>query len=237
MYALKANFYVAQQEKNGYIGKADITIGNAIQVNNISVFVNDGITNLAFAKFGKDNERSYVIPASKEAYAAMVAVVENAIVDDNHFGYAKGDYGVRLEVNGARVNEPYADGRFSIKVGDFCTLNGISTRVVEYAKDGKDDSFVAVDLPRVEDADGKVKLYTGKDGKEHADLQFEGVKNKFTNKEGKEVTTDYGVLINNMVRKCRKDLGQSLDNTIEAAKAKQEQRGTDNVAPSKEHDR
>lgn len=236
MYTLTANFYEAQQEKNGYIGKADITIGNAIQLNNISVFVKDGITGLAFAKFGKDNERSYVIPASKEAYAAMVAVVENAIAHENHFGYTKGEYGVRLEVNGARVNEPYADGRFSIKVGDFCTLNGISTRVVEHTKDGKDASFVAVDLPRVEDADGKVKLYTGKDGKERADLQFEGVKNKFT-KDGKEVSTDYGVLINNMVRKCRKELGQSLDNTIEAAKAEQHQRRTENVPPNKEQTR
>lgn len=163
----------------------------------------------------------------------MVAVVENAIVDENHFGYSKGDYGVRLEVNGARVNEPYADGRFSIKVGDFCTLNGISTRVVEYEKGGKDDSFVAVDLPCVEDADGKVKMYTDKNGKEHADLQFEGVKNKFTNKDGKEVSTDYGVLINNLVRKCRKDLGQSLDSTIGTAKARQEQQAAEKSSPNK----
>ena len=92
MYALKSNFYPAQEPKAGYIGKADIAIGNAVRLNNISVFKNeqDGTYSIAFAKFGKDNDRSYVIPSSKEAFAAMVAVVSKAVEAEKHFAFEKG---------------------------------------------------------------------------------------------------------------------------------------------------
>lgn len=238
MYALKANFYPAQEPKAGYIGKADVTVGNAVRLNNISVFQNeqDGTYSIAFAKFGNDNDRSYVIPSSKEAFAAMVAIVGKAVEAEKHFAFEKGDYGLKLEVNGARVNEQLADGRFSIKVGDFCTLNGISTREVEYARDGKDESFVAVDFPPVRDAEGKVSLYTDQEGNQKANLQFEGLKDHYT-KDGKEVSTDYQALMNNMVRKHRNELGKSLDATIGAANSKKEQQGKDNFVPNKEQER
>lgn len=238
MYALKANFFPAQEPKMGYIGKADVTVGNAVRLNNISVFKNeqDGTYSIAFAKFGKNNERSYVIPASKEAFAAAVAVVGKAVEAEKHFAFEKGDYGVKLEVNGARVNEQYADGRFSIKVGDFCTLNGISTREVEYVRDGKDESFVAVDFPAVRDAEGNVSLYTDKDGNQKANLQFEGLKDHYT-KDSKEVSTDYQALMNNMIRKHRNELGKSLDATIDAVNSKKEQRGEDNFVPNQEQSR
>lgn len=238
MYALKANFYPTQEPKAGYIGKADITVGNAVRLNNISVFKNeqDGTYSIAFAKFGKDNERSFVIPSSKESYAAMVDIVGKAVEAENHFAFEKGDLGVKLEVNGTRVNEQYADGRFSVNVGEFCTLNGISTRKVEYARDGEDKSFIAVEIPPVRDAEGNVRLYTDKDGNQKADLQFKCLKDKYI-KDGKEVSTDYQALMNNMVRKHRKELGNTLDATIDAANSKKEQRGEDNFVPNKEQTR
>lgn len=239
MYALKANFYPAPEPKAGYVGKADITVGNAVRLNNISVFKNeqDGTYSVASAKFGKDNERSYIIPASKETFAAMVAIVGKAAEAEKHFAFEKGDFGVKLEVNGARVDEQYADGRFSVKVGDFCTLNGISTREVDYKRDGEDRSFVAVDFPPVRDNDGNVKLYTDHEGNQKANLQFEFLKDKYT-KDGKEVSIDYQALVNNMIRKHRKELGQGLDATIDAANEKKSASAKeDNFVPDKEQER
>lgn len=221
MYALKANFYPAQEQKNGYMGKADITVANGVHLNNISVFARDGGYGLSFAKFGKeDNERSYIIPASKEAYAAMVAVVENAIHSEGHFGYTKGDLGIHMEVHGAKVDEPYADGRFTIEVGDFCILNGVSTRVVPFEKDGKDASFVSVDLPVVTDAEGKAQRYTGKDGKEQVNHQFEFLKSTWTDKDGEKQSVDYDRILTGKVLAKRKELMEpTLDEKIAEGKA------------------
>lgn len=239
MYALKANFYPAQEPNAGYIGKADITIANAVRLNNISVFENpaDGTRSIAFAKFGKDNERSYIIPSSKEAYAAALAVISKAVDSENHFAVEKGDFGVKLEVKGAKVNEPYADGRFTVTVGDFCTLNGISTREASYTKDGEKKEFVAVDIPPVRDAEGKVKQYTDHEGNQHVNLQYECLKDKYTNKEGKEVSTDYKALMNNMIRKCRKEMMNCLDASIDAANAQKSSAEQTNDAPVKEQGR
>lgn len=238
MYALKANFYPAQEPKGGYVGKADITIANAVRLNNISVF-DDGAGNrsVSFAKFGKDNERSFIIPSSKEAYAAMLAVVGKAIESENHFATEKGDFGVKLEVNGAKVNEPYADARFTVTIGDFCTLNGISTREASYTKDGEKKEFVAVDLPPVRDEEGKVKQYTDKEGNQHVNLQYEFLKDKFKNKEGKDVSIDYKALANNLIRKNRKEMLNCLDASIDAAEAQKATATKENGAPAKEQGR
>lgn len=239
MYALKANFYPAQAPNCGYIGKADITIANAVRLNNISVFENtaDGTRSIAFAKFGKDNERSYIIPSSKESYAAMLAVVSKAVDSENHFAVEKGDFGVKLEVSGAKVNEPYADGRFTVTIGDFCTLNGISTREASFTKDGEKKTFIAVDIPAVRDEEGKVKSYTDKDGNQHVNLQYECLKDKYKNKEGKEVSTDYQALMNNMIRKCRKEMLNCLDASIDAAKAQKTSSPNEKNAPAIEQGR
>lgn len=239
MYALKANFYPAQAPKGGYIGKADITIANAVRLNNISVFENaqDGTRSISFAKFGKNNERSYIIPSSKEAYAAMLAVVSKAVESEKHFATEKGNFGVKLDVSGAKVNEPYADGRFTVSVGDFCTLNGISTREASYTKDGVKKEFVAVDIPPVRDEEGKVKQYTDKDGNQHVNLQYECLKDTYKNKEGKEVSTDYKALMNNMIRKCRESVLNCLDASIGAAEAQKNSTAHENTAPAKEQDR
>lgn len=220
MYALKANFYPAQEPKNGYIGKADLTIANAVEIDNISVF-DDGAGNrsIQFAKFGKDNERSYVIPSSKEAFAAALAVISKAVDQEKHFAVEKGDFGVKFEVRGAKVQEPYADGRYTISVGDFCTLNGIATREVTHTKDGETKKFVSVDFPTVRDEEGKVRLYTDKEGNQFASLQYQFLKNEYKDKEGKDVVMNYKTLANNMVLKCRKEMLNCLDASIDAAKA------------------
>ena len=238
MYAMKANFFPAQGEHENYIGKADITVGNAIRINNISVFEQEGKRGLSFAEFGPaDNKRSYVIPASKEAYAAMLDVVSQAVDSEKHFAFTRGNYNVRLEVSGARVNEPYVDGRFSVAVGALCTLNGISTRVVDYEKDGKASKFVSVDLPTVTGEDGKAKRYTDREGKEHVNHQFEGLVDTWTDKEGTEQKRDYGLLLRNLVLGKRKELAEpSLDDKIAEGQAQAKATDKESQPPVKEDD-
>lgn len=205
MLALKSNFYPASEPKNGYIGKADITIANAFGINNISVFEKDGGYALHFSEYG-DKGNSYVIPKTKEAYAAFLSVVEKAIHDEGHFGYEKGSYGPELKVTGTKVNEKYADGRYSVEIGDLCTLNGITTRWVEYEKDGNKQGFVSVDMPAARDADGKVRMYKNAEGKDVASLEFQGLVSKWQDKEGKDVELDWGVKLADAVKKVRKEL-------------------------------
>lgn len=226
MYSLKANFYPASNPSMGYIGKASVIIGNAIRVNNISVFEKAEPTgcvkrNISFDTFN-NGKNSYVIPANKEAHQAILDVIFKAVTAEKHFAIEKGDFAPNLTVNGAKVNEPYADGRYSVDVGGFVTLNGLSTRVVEYAKDGKDKSFVAVDIPAVRDGDGNIRKYTDKEGAEHVNLQFEGLVDAYKNKEGEEVKKDYGLLMTNLVKGKRKELlTPSLDDKIAEGKAAQ----------------
>lgn len=178
MYRLTANFYPAREPKMGYIGKADISIGNAIRLNGVSVFQKeDGSLNIAFQKWtGKDGcEGSYVVPASKEAYAAMVGVVEAAMRDEKHFAYTSGEVNPSIDVVGSLSDGPYADGHYAVVVKDFCTLSGISTRPVEYEKDGKPAKFVSVDYPNLIGSDGKATHYTDKDGNEHYTQRFMSV--------------------------------------------------------------
>lgn len=216
MKKLTANFYPAKEQKNGYIGKADITIGNAIRLNGISVFQSpqDGNFSISFPEFG--DGASYVVPKSAEAYAAMLDVVATAVDNDKHFGYNQGDYGVHLDANGKMVQEPYADGRFSIDVDDICVLYGITTRAVEYEKDGKTRSFTAVDLPTI----GSYE----KDGETQYQTAFEGRISSWKDKEGKEQSIDYGQRLSGLVRAERKALVQerkpALEDQVKGANAR-----------------
>ena len=240
MYALKSNFYPASEPKNGYIGKADITIAEALRINNVSVFENpeDKSRSIAFAKFGSNDEYSYVVPSSKEAYAAMLDVISKAVDNKDHYAYEKGEYKLNMEVKGVKVNEQYADGRYSVSLGDFCTLNGISTREASYTTpEGEKKDWVAVDLPVVRDEEGKVKMYTDKDGKQRADLQYEGIKRTFVDKAGKEGTLNYQIVLQNRVRKCRDELNQSLDVSIETASSKKTAPTNEKQSPDLEQSR
>lgn len=214
MKKMTANFYPAQEPKNGYIGKANITISNAIRLNGISVFedAERGI-NLNFPEFG--DGASYIVPKSKEAYADMRDVVAMAVASDNHFGYNRGEYGVRLDISGKLVEEPYADGRFSVDVADVCTLYGITTNKVEYERDGQQRSFVAVDLPTI----GSYE----KDGELQYQTAFEGRISSW-NRDGVDYKKDYGQLMQGLVIAERKALIRerkpSLDNQVKEASGK-----------------
>lgn len=208
MKKMTANFYPAQEPKNGYIGKTDLTIGNAIRLNGISVFQSpeNGNINISFPGFGDGT--SYVIPKSKEAYAAMVDVIAMAVGSDNRFGYNQGEYGVTLDVSGKMVQEPYADGRFSVEVSDVCVLYGITTREVEYAKNGKDRSFVSVDLPTIGsyEKDGEIQYQTA----------FEGRISAWKDKEGNDQSINYGNRLQGLVLAERKALFKELKPSLDA---------------------
>lgn len=232
MKKMTANFYPAQEEKNGHIGWADITIASAIRLNGISVFRNkeNGTLNINFPEFGDGG--SYVVPKSKEAYAEMLEVVAMAVESEKHFGYNKGEYRIRLEVQGKAVNEPYADGRFSVDVGDVCTLYGITTRPVEYEKDGQHRSFVAINLPNI----GKYE----KDGETQYRHAFEGRTAAWTDKEGKDRTRDYGQLLNGLVFSERKELLQqrkpALEDQLKDAENRKQQTAKDTYSKTNNRD-
>lgn len=210
MYQLKSNFYPANEPKNGYIGRADVTVGNAIKMN-FSVFENENGIQVRSQSYG---ENSFVVPHSKEAYAALCDVVKKAVESEKHFAFERGDVDPKLSVTGTRVNEQYADGRFSVEIADFCTLNGITTSERNTA-DGK--SFVAVDMPNLRDAEGKAVSVQTKSGDTIYPVQFEGIKAKWTGKDEKEHSKDYGLLVTNLVKDKRKELHHSLDDQVKSA--------------------
>ncbi len=231
MKKMTANFYPAPEPKNGYIGKADLTIGNAIRLNSISVFESkENGLNISFPEFG--DGASYVVPKSKEAYAEMLEVISAAVLNDKHFGYNQGDYGVHMDVKGKMVNEPYADGRFSIEVDDVCVLYGITTRRVEYEKDGKDRSFTSVDLPTI----GSYE----KDGETQYQTAFEGRVSSWHDKENKPQSIDYGQRLSGLVRAERnaliKERKKAFDEQVKDAAARSGD-APENKGPEKEASR
>lgn len=237
MKKMTANFYPATENKacgneSLYIGKADITIANALRINGLSVFLHDGEYNISFPEFG--DGASYVVPQSKEAYAAMRDVVAMAVGNEKHFGYNNGDYGIKLDVQGKLVDEPYADGRFSASVEGVCTLYGITTREVEYEKeDGKTARFVAVNLPNIYSYE--------KDGEKQYQTAFEGRISAWTDKEGKEQSINYGQILEGKVRAERKALIKerkpALDEQMKGAEQRKAPKGKKTKdAPAKERD-
>lgn len=212
MKKMTANFYPAAEYKpcgdeSLYLGKADLTIANAIRINSISVFLNKGEYNISFPEFGEG--ASYVVPHSKEAYAAMRDVVAMAVASEKHFGYNTGEYGIHLDVSGKLVQEPYADGRFSASIADLCTLYGITTRPVEYERaDGRPGSFIAVDMPTIYSYE--------KDGEKQYQTAYEGRISAWTDQAGKEQSINYGQLLEGKVRSERKSLIKERKPTLDA---------------------
>ena len=215
MYNLKANFFPAHEPKNGYIGVANLTIGNAIRINGIAVFDNhdNGGHHIQFPGYGEgDKAGSYVIPSSKEAYAAMLDVVEKAIGNENHFGWSAGEMNPRMSVSGIAVEEPLADGRFSIDIQDLCSLRGVTTREVNYTEAGNVKSFVSVDMP-------SLPPYTNRENKTVYPNVFEGLVSKYE-KDGHPKEKDFGQLIRDLVLSERikaHDRRPSLEETMSRA--------------------
>lgn len=231
MKKLTANFFPAEEQKNGYIGKANITIADAIRINGISVFAPEsGGLNISFPEFGEgDNRRSYVVPKSKEAYEALLTVVAKAVSSEKHFGFTTGEYGPHMDVHGKAVNEPYADARFSIDVEDICVLYGLTTRVVPYEKDGKDHSFVSVDKPTI-------ATYENAEGETQYRPAFEGRVSVWKDKEGVEQKRDWGQLMNGLVLAERKHVLErkpALEDQVKNAEARTAP-AQENAAPAKE---
>lgn len=231
MKKLTANFFPAEEQKNGYIGKANITIADAIRINGISVFAPEsGGINISFPEFGEgENRRSYVVPKSKEAYEALLAVVAKAVSSDKHFGFTTGEYGPHMEVHGKAVNEPYADARFSIEVEDICVLYGLTTRVVDYEKDGMDRSFVSVDKPTI-------ATYKDKEGNDQYRPAFEGRVSVWKDREGVEQKRDWGQLMQGLVLAERKNVLErkpALEDQVKNAEARTAP-AQENAAPAKE---
>lgn len=230
-YHLSSNFYPAAEEKNGYIGMADITVANALRIRGIAVFEKDGEHHIQFPGWGEGEDRkSYVIPASKEAYAALLAVVKKAVADpQHHFGWTTGQMNPRLEVSGKAVTEPYADARFNLSVENLCTVTGISTREVKYTKDdGKPGKFIAVDMPSLDPYE--------KEGKLVYPVAFEGLKSEYE-KDGEKKSKDFGDLINGLVLAERKKVlsrHPSLDDQVKNAEQKAAQNQAEKEAPALE---
>lgn len=222
---LTANFYPAAEPKNGYVGNATVTIGNAIRINGIGVYENrEGSGHhIRLPGYGEgENSHGYVVPADPATHAKILGVVEKAMSAENHFGYVGGKDSPYLEVSGKAVEEPYADGRYSIavkeKVGkddykDICYLYGITSNVVTYEKEAEAKSFVAVNMPHL-------YSYTNKDGETRHVSAFEGVTAQYE-KDGQTHKKDYDLLIRNLVLSERKEkvLGQrpTLEETVQKA--------------------
>lgn len=224
MYELKANFYPAHEPKNGYIGKADITIADAIRINGISVFQNEaGEHNIQFTEWSEG--KSYVVPHNADAYASMLGVVTKAVEAENHFAFSKGKTALRMKdfedkkkevsIEGRSVNEKYADARYTLNIDGLCTLYGITSKYRTFEQDGKQRGFVAVDMPVQRDADGKVKMYKSADGEERAAHVFEGIEHKMPDQDGKPASIDYGAKIVDAVRAAHSSIRkQSLDSQV-----------------------
>ena len=234
MKKLTANFFPANEivrctNGSDYLGKANITIANAIRLNGISVFRDQsGEIDINFPGFG--DGVSYVVPQSKEAYAALRDVVSMAIENENHFGYNSGRYGVELNVTGHLVDEPYADARFSVDVDDICRLYGITTREVEYTKDGKDKSFTSVDYPTI----GSYE----KDGEMQYQTAFEGRISAWKDQEGKDQSFNYDQRLRGMILGERSSLLKELEQEKNSSLAEKmqgaEARRAGNRAPEPE---
>lgn len=243
MYELKANFYPATEPKNGYIGRAKLVVADSIEINDISVFQKEDGYNIQFAEYGDD--RNYVVPADKEAYAAMLGAVEKAVGADNHFAAVPGKKALRMKdyqdkkkelvVKGHSVDEKYADARYSLEIVGLCTLYGVTSKYVQ--NEEKKGGFIGVDMPVSRDADGNVRMYTDKNGKEKASLVFRGISHKTKDSEGKDVTMNYADKIRDAVRDEHNSIRKkSLAEKIGEAQEKGDAAAKEQTAPQKAQD-
>ena len=229
-YNMRANFFPAREPINGFIGSANLAISNVIRLNGIAVFEKEsGGHHIQFPGFGENG--SYVVPNSKEAFAQILDVIEKAVADnEKHFGHVAGKMKVPLSVSGKAVNEPYADGRYSLAVGDICNVYGITTQVVPYEKEGKESSFVAVRVPNLPPYE--------KDGEKVFPPVFKGLKSHYE-VDGKEKETDYAQLIQAMVISERKKILSKppLENQMDTAAQKAAHAEPGKDAPAQEPQR
>lgn len=197
MYQLKSSFRPASSHKNSYIGKADITVGNAVKLNDVSVFEKDGIIKIHFQSYG-EKQYGFVVPHSKDVYAALCNIVEKAVHSKNHEAFENGEVNPTFTVTGAKVSDSFVDGRFSVEIPGFCKLNGISTRELN----AENKECVSVLFPAVRDANGQIKM-VNRNGKASPLCVFEGINISYVDKEDKVKTKNYQNILSYLVRSKR----------------------------------
>lgn len=232
-YNMRANFYPLKEPINGFVGSANLAISNIIKMYGIAVFKNreDDGYHIQFPGFGDGKDAvSYVTPASKEAYAQMLDVVEKAISAEDHFGHVAGKKRAFLTVSGRAVDEPYADGRYDLKVADICTIHGLTTQQVDYVKDGQESTFTAIRVPSLPPYE--------KDGEKVYPPIFKGLKSSYE-VDGQPKETDYAQVIQALVIAERKKiLGKApLESQVQNAAEKASQRNAEKNAPAKDIER
>lgn len=229
-YNMRANFYPVQEPKNGFIGRADLFISNIIRIKGISVFENENAPGHHISFPGWDNDHSFVVPKSKEAFAQMLNVIEKAVASEKHFAFENGKMKAQLSVEGKAVNEPYADGRYSLHVGDICTIHGITTQPVNGEKDGKDFSFISVRVPSLPPYE--------KNGEKVYPPVFQGLKSSYE-VNGQQKETDFGQMIQAMVLSERKKIlaKPPLENQMKDAAEKSTNAAPDKAPPAMEAQR
>lgn len=234
-YTMTAQFYPAKEPVNGFIGNADLYVSDVIKLRGISVFENkekDGL-HMQFPGFkdGEGKNNSYIQPSSKEAYARMLDVVTQAVNDpEKHHGFVPGKKKVPLSVSGRAVDEPFADARFNLKIGDLCTISNITTHEATVEKDGNKRSFVSVDAPNLPPYE--------KNGEKIYPPIFEGLKSSYV-PEGQDKPIDFGRMIQSMVKAERnKALGKApLEAQMENAAQKAGHGEAHKDAPAKAAER
>lgn len=227
MEKLYATFNKAKEEHESFRGMASITIGDAVRLNSISVYEKDGKMSIDFPDFTKKDgsKGEYVIPKSKEAYAAMLGVVEKAMKSDEGYAYTNGSTDPKIAVEGHKVDEPYADGRYNIEVGEMVVLRDITSA----ERNGKNGTFVAVDFPTVEGLDGKPSTYIDTNGEKQFNHVFDALEMQKENEP-----KDFNRLIENMVKAKRKEFKPSLDEQLKGADEKAKNQKTAETAKEKE---
>ena len=232
-YNMRANFYPVKEPINGFIGSADLTVSNIIRLKGIAVFQNreDNGHHIQFPGFdGGDGMKSHITPHSPEAFQQMMGVIEKAISAEDHFGHVAGKQKAFLSVSGKAVNEPFADGRYDLKVADLFTVHNITSQKVAFTKDGKEESFIAVRVPSLPPYEkGGEKIYPP---------MIKGLKSTYE-VEGKTQQTDYAQIIQALVISERKKiLGKPpLEAQVQDAAGKAAQGAPAKDAPAPEAQR
>ena len=79
MFKMTSNFYPADEPKNGYIGKADLTIAEAIKINGISVFNNNGVIGMRLPEYERRDNG-----AREEMYQSFIAAFGMCRIKENY---------------------------------------------------------------------------------------------------------------------------------------------------------
>ncbi len=146
-YHMKAKFEPAQNLRDGYRGSVSLTVADAILIRGIALFAQNDATgySLSFPAFG-ERKQSYIFPVSRDAYRSMLRLSTDAMRNrKTHTAELPGSSDIELSVTGELVDEPNADGRFSLCIADLCKLNGITTYETPYLQ--PDHSNVLVSFP------------------------------------------------------------------------------------------